>query len=234
MERLIAIISLLFISSLSRAVDKDSYEVDRYRIQPLAVSSYNSRIIDLWATGSYFFTPFSDVGIYGGINTYYMKNQFANLGVEAEMYSKRNNRIKYGLGLGYSGGGFYERNDKDIRLNSHWGYVDMYIRFQYICLGLQCETLIAKTSENAYESSIFRYNDCYFPLVPIGYMGLLSEFSKFKIEIRLGVGRPQLDPQKMFLMDTGTLHSTFGLYAQFKLSYKFFSTSRTNLPAGWW
>ena len=234
MKRLIAFIFFLSVTCLAHAVDKKSDSTGKYQVQPLVVSSYNDKILDIWATGSYLFSPFSDVGIHGVQETYYLKNQFFNVGVEAELYSQRYNRIKYGLEVGYSGGGFQERSNRNIRFNSNWAYLDLHVRMQYFCLGFLCKGLLASSTENAYESSLFRYSDCYSALVPVGYVGILTEFSKLKIEARMGLGMSHLNPQKMFLADTGTMHDQTGLHVTFKLSYKVFSTSRTNRPAGWW
>lgn len=234
MKRLIAFIFFLSVTCLAHAVDKKSDSTGKYQVQPLVVSSYNDRILDLWATGSYFFDPFSSLGLYGGLQPYYLQSQFTNVGVEAELYSSSAGYVKYGLELGYSGGGYYERDNRDIRLNSHWMYIDMHVRFHYLCVGFLCKTLLAKSTENAYESSIFRFNDCYNPVMPVGYLGMLAEFSKLKLEVRMGFGMSHFNPQKMFLADTNTLHDAYGVHVAFKLSYKFFSTSRTDRPAGWW
>ena len=234
MKRLIAFIFLLSVTCLTYAVDKKEDSTDKYQVQPLVVSSYANKVLDLWATSSYFFTPFSNLGLYGGLQPYYLQNQFTNVGVEAELYSARVNLIKYGLELGYSGGGYFERENKDIRLNSHWMYIDMHLRLQYLCVGFLCKTLLANSTKNAYETSIFRFNDSYYPVMPIGYLGVLGEFSKLKLEARMGFGLSHFNPQKMFLADADTLHDTMGVHVAFKISYKFFSTSRTNRPAGWW
>lgn len=163
-------------------------------------------------------------------NTIYVNNyiygKYLDIGAEFD-FCRDNGAIKFCSLLGYrvETFSFDKRFFANTGIDSHFISADIKAEYIFLGAGLKSDIFLFSRAKDQGDLSYLGYNSsCFNRLSLCAYLSCIIPFSRLKLEVRLGSYIvPHLNPNKISYVNL-TKSYVDGLYFEFRLSYKIFTT----------
>lgn len=207
-------------------------------VQPLCKSSLNPLQSDVFL---YFAGGKSKHGNLWTANNninnkdYEMNGTFFNVGIGTEIYKTKQDKIRLGgfVGYKYEVYGYNKKLFNDSGIYSHWLSTDLNVTYSYLGAGVKSDIFLdSKIKNNDHFTYEGLYSNCFNSTTFCYYCSFNLRFTNFKFEARFGSYlKPQFNPDKISYHNLNKTHVN-GLYWEFKLYYRIFSTGKVyNAPS---
>lgn len=167
-------------------------------------------------------------------NTIYMDNniygKYLDIGAEFD-FCRDNGTLKFCGLLGYrvETFSFDKRFFANTGIDSHFISADIKAEYLFFGAGLKSDIFLLSRAKDQGDLSYLGYNsNCFNRLSLCAYFSFIIPFSRLKLEVRVGsYVVPHLNPNKISYVNLTKSHVD-GLYFEFRLSYKIFTTGNVH------